>query len=51
MGNQYKPLTLKQRYHIETLSKLGFSARKIAIEIPRGNKTIARELKRCTPGN
>lgn len=47
MGNQYKQLTLKERYHIEALSKLGFSARKIASEIKRGNKTVSIELKRC----
>ncbi len=46
MGNQYKQLTLKERYHIEAMSKLGFSARKIATKIKRGNKTVSRELSR-----
>lgn len=48
MNNQYKQLTLCERYQIEGLKKLGFSARKIADEMARSNKTIARELKRCS---
>jgi IS30 family transposase len=48
MDNRYKQLTLKERYHIEVLSKLGFSARKIAIKIGRGNKTVSHELTRCS---
>jgi len=47
MNNQYKQLTLKERYQIEGLNELGFSARAIAIKMKRGNKTIARELRRC----
>jgi IS30 family transposase len=48
MENRYKQLTLKERYHIEVLSKLGFSARKIALEIGRGNKTVSHELTSCS---
>ncbi|EDP99954.1 IS30 family transposase [Shewanella benthica] len=47
MATQYKQLTLKERYQIETLSKLEFSARKMALKLERGNKTIAEELARC----
>ena len=47
MNNQYKQLTLKERYQIEGLNELGFSARSIATKMKRSNKTIARELKRC----
>ena len=47
MNSQYKQLTLCERYQIESLRELGFSARKIADKMARGNKTIARELKRC----
>ena len=48
MNNQYKQLTLNERYQIQGLNELGFSARAIAIKMKRSNKTIARELKRCT---
>ena len=47
MNNQYKQLTLKERYQIEGLNELGFSARVIATKMERSNKTIARELRRC----
>jgi len=47
MNNLYKQLTLKERYQIEGLNELGFSARAIAIRMERSNKTIARELRRC----
>ena len=47
MNNQYKQLTLKERYQIEALIELGFSARAIAIQLERSNKTVARELRRC----
>ena len=47
MNNQYKQLTLKERYQIEGLNELGFSARTIATKMGRSNKTIARELGRC----
>ena len=46
MNNQYKQLTLKERYQIEALSKLGYSARHIAKELKRSNKTISNELSR-----
>ncbi|WP_083208186.1 helix-turn-helix domain-containing protein [Marinomonas spartinae] len=42
-----KQLTLKERYQIEGLNELGFSARAIATKMRRSNKTIARELRRC----
>jgi len=47
MNNQYKQLTLNERYQIQGLNELGFSARAIAINMKRSNKTIARELRRC----
>ena len=47
MRNRYKQLALKERVQIETLSKLGFSARKIATELGRSNKTVSNELNRC----
>lgn len=47
MGNQYKQLTLKERYQIEAFSKLEFSARSIASKLGRSNKTISNELARC----
>jgi IS30 family transposase len=47
MNNQYKQLTLNERYQIQGLNELGFSARAIAIKMKRSNKTIARELRRC----
>ena len=47
MVNQYKQLTLKERYHIEAFCKLGFSARTMAGELGRSNKTISNELARC----
>ncbi len=49
MANQYKQLTLKERYKIEAFCKLDFSARKIAIELGRGNKSISNELARLLP--
>jgi IS30 family transposase len=47
MNNQYKQLTLKERYQIEGLNELRFSARTITTKMERSNKTIARELRRC----
>ncbi len=49
MGNQYSQLTLDERYQIQALNKLNHSARKIAIEISRSNKTVSQELNRCAP--
>ena len=49
MGNPYKQLTLAERYHIQSLCELDFSARRIGKRIQRSNKTISRELKRCPP--
>jgi IS30 family transposase len=46
MNKQYKHLTLNERYQIQGLNELGFSARAIAIKIKRSNKTISRELSR-----
>ena len=50
MNNQYRQLTQAERYHIGALCKLGFTARRIANEMQRGNKTISNELKRCPNG-
>ena len=47
MSNQYKQLTLRERYQIEAFSKLEFSARCIASNLGRSNKTISNELARC----
>ena len=44
MGNQHKQLTLKERYQIEAFCKLDFSARKMAKELGRSNKTISNEF-------
>jgi len=49
MGNSYKQLTLAERYQIQSLCELDFSARRIGNRIQRSNKTISRELKRCPP--
>jgi IS30 family transposase len=46
MNNQYKQLTLKERYQIEGLNVLKVSARTIVTKMERSNKTIARELRR-----
>ncbi|MEZ9819202.1 helix-turn-helix domain-containing protein, partial [Shewanella sp. 10N.286.45.A1] len=48
---QYKQLTLKERYQIETLLNMGFTARKIAIKLTRSNKTISIEIMRCKLGH
>tara|TARA_B110000208_G_C11713627_1_gene410246 strand:- start:880 stop:1152 length:273 start_codon:yes stop_codon:yes gene_type:complete len=50
MNNQYRQLTQAERYQIGVLCKLGFTARRIANEMQRGNKTISNELKRCPNG-
>lgn len=50
MGNPYNQLTLPERYQIEALKELDYSARKIAERLKRSNKTISREIKRCPPG-
>ena len=51
MGNPYNQLTLTERYQIEALKELDYSARKIAEQLKRSNKTISREIKRCSPGD
>jgi IS30 family transposase len=50
MNNQYRQLTQAERYQIGALCKLGFTARRMANEMQRGNKTISNELKRCPNG-
>ncbi|MBD1578093.1 helix-turn-helix domain-containing protein, partial [Vibrio sp. S11_S32] len=50
MGKQYKQLTLVERYQIEALVQLEFSARQIGKELKRGNKSISSELGRCPQG-
>lgn len=47
---QYKQLTLKERYQIETFLGMSFSARQIAIKLNRSNKTISTEINRCDIG-
>ncbi|WP_376708484.1 helix-turn-helix domain-containing protein [Shewanella surugensis] len=51
MKNQYKQLTLKERYQIETLSKRNLSGRSIAKHLKRSNKAISNELQRCVHGH
>jgi IS30 family transposase len=48
MGNPYHQLTLTERYQIQALKELEYSARKIGQKIGRSNKTISGELQRCT---
>ena len=50
MKTKYQQLTLKERYQIEILSTEGKSARSIAKQLGRGNRTISNELRRCTLG-
>ena len=50
MGTHYNQLTPDERYQIQALNELKFSARSIAITIGRSNKTVSRELNR-TPNN
>ena len=45
MDNPYNQLTLDERYQIKALNELDYSARKIAQQLGRSNKTISRELK------
>ena len=47
MKNQYKQLTLEDRYQIQALNKLDLSARKISLLLGCSNKSISRELSRC----
>ena len=47
MGTLYNQLTQIERYQIQTLHELQFSARAIAKKLDRSNKTISLELKRC----
>lgn len=49
MGNHYNQLTLDERYQIQALHELNWSARSIAARLNRSNKTISRELKRADP--
>lgn len=46
MGTHYSQLTLNERYQIQALHELEYSARAIARELGRSNKTISKELKR-----
>lgn len=46
MGNPYNQLTLDERYQIQALNELDFSARAIAIKLNRSNATISKELLR-----
>ena len=49
MENQYKQLTLGERYQIETFCKPSISSRNIAKDLKRSNKTISNERRNCTP--
>jgi IS30 family transposase len=51
MGNQYKQLTLGERYQIEAWNSLSISAREIGKMLKRGNKSISIELLRCPIGS
>lgn len=50
MGRLYSQLTLDERYQIQALNELGFSAREISRRLNRSNKTISRELSRHLQG-
>jgi IS30 family transposase len=51
--NQYKQLTLEERFYIETELKLGVSTTKISQGLERARKTISNEIKRnsCPSGS
>ncbi|RYU51859.1 hypothetical protein ERW52_02065 [Aliivibrio finisterrensis] len=51
MGNQYKQLTLAERYQSEAWNSLSISAREIGKMLQRGNKSISIELLRCPIGS
>lgn len=46
MRKRYKQLTLSERYQIQAMFQLKYSARKISAEINRSNKSISAELNR-----
>lgn len=46
MGTHYSQLTLNERYQIQALHELKYSARAIARELGRSNKTVSEELRR-----
>ena len=50
MGIRYKQLTLSERYQIQVMFQLGFSARKISAKLNRSNKSISAELNRFDDG-
>lgn len=50
MGTFYNQLTLDERYQIQALNELNFSARAIATKMKRSNKTISHDLKSCPLG-
>ena len=49
MNNSHSQLTLIDRHQIQALNGLGYSARKIAINMQRSNKTISQDIGRCKP--
>lgn len=52
MGSEmYKQLTLKERYHIQALIKVGYKQKEIAKEVGCSKSTISRELKRNSNPN
>lgn len=50
MGTLYNQLALDERYQIQALNQLDFSAREIARRLNRSNKTISKELRRNLEG-
>ena len=44
MNNSHSQLTLIDRHQIQALNGLGYSARKIAINMKRSNKTISQDI-------
>ena len=50
MATIYNQLTLDERYQIQALNKLSFSAREIARRLNRSNKTISKEFCHSSTG-
>ena len=46
MTTSYKQVAQPERYQIEALCKLDYSARSVALQLGRSNKTISNELSR-----
>jgi IS30 family transposase len=50
MKQQYRQLTLQQRYQIQAEQEVGFSQTKTAKSIGCNKSTVSREIKRCKQG-